>query len=123
MHNACQDLRITLGTGGRLDETRTQCPCLFQPHGHVDAQRPGLVRTGNDASAGYAVGHADRFAAVFGVVQLFNGGKECVDVYERDEAGPVCVVVRHGTIDCRRVNREGSREEISIHQERLKTNE
>ena len=49
--------------------------------------------------AGFSVGDADGFAAVFGVVQLFNGRKECVHVHEGDEARPVSAVVRHGTID------------------------
>ena len=123
VHDTGRDLRIALGPGRDPDETGAQCPGLFQPHGGVDAERPGLVGTGDEAGAGLAVGDADGLAAVFGVVQLFDGGKKRVHVYEGNEARPVVVVVRHGTIDCRRVNREGSREEISIHQERLKTNE
>lgn len=46
---------------------------------------------------------ADGFAAVFGVVQLFDGGEEGVHVHEGDDARPVVVGVRHGTIDPRRI--------------------
>ena len=62
----------------------------------------------DDAGTGPAVGDADGFAAVFRIVELFGGGKKRVYVYERDEAGPVLMIVRHGTTDCKRVNREGS---------------
>lgn len=65
----------------------------------MDAERPGLVGTGDDAGAGLAVGDADGFAAVFGVVELFYGGEEGVHVGERDLAGPGLLSVRHGTID------------------------
>ena len=65
----------------------------------MDPERPGLIRTGNEAGAGFAVGDADGFAAVFGVVQLFDGGEKRVHVHEGDEARPVVVGVRHGTID------------------------
>ena len=99
MHDAGGDRRITLGTGGHLDETGAQFPGLPQTHGGVDAERPGLVGTGDDAGAGLAVGDADGFAAVFGVVELFYGGEEGVHVGERDLAGPGLLSVRHGTID------------------------
>ena len=109
VHDAGGDLCIALRTGGHPDETGAQCPGLFQPHGGMDAERPGLIRAGDDAGAGFAVGDADGFAAVFGVVQLFDGGKECVHVHERNEARPVSAVVRHGTIDPSRVNTRRSR--------------
>ena len=64
----------------------------------MDAERPGLVGAGDDAGAGLAVGDADGLAAVFGVVQLFDGREEGVHVHEGDEARPVVVGVRHGTI-------------------------
>ena len=99
VHDAGGDRRIALGTGGHLDETGAQCPGLFQAHGGMDAERPGLVRAGDDAGAGFAVGDADGFTAVFGVVQLFDGREKRVHVYEGDEARPVSAVVRHGTID------------------------
>ena len=105
VHDAGGDRRITLGLGGHLDETGAQCPGLPQTHGGMDAERPGLVGTGDDAGAGPAVGDADGFAAVVGVAELFDGGEEGVHVYERDEAGPGFVSVRHGTTDCRGVNR------------------
>ena len=109
VHDAGRDLRIALGTGGHPDEFGAQFPGLFQPHGGVDAERPGLVGAGDDAGAGLAVGDADGFAAVFGVVQLFDGGEECVHVHEGDEARPVVVGVRHGTIDPSRVGARWSR--------------
>ena len=109
MHDAGRDLCIALGTGGHPDETGAQCPGLLQPHGGMDAQRPGLVRAGDDAGAGFAVGDADGFAAVFGVVQLFDGREESVHVHEGDEARPVVVGVRHGTIDPSRVDKYRSR--------------
>ena len=109
VHDAGGDLRITLGTGGHLDEFGAQFPGLFQPHGGVDAERPGLVGTGDETGAGLAVGDADGFTAVFGVVQLFDGGEEGVHVHEGDEARPVVVGARHGTIDPSRVNTRRSR--------------
>ena len=108
MHDAGGDLCITLGTCGHLDETGAQFPGLFQPHGGVDAERPGLVGTGDDAGAGLVVGDTDGFAAVFGVVELFDGGEEGVHVGERDLAGPVLMSVRHGTSDFRGGGGEGS---------------
>ena len=83
---------------------------LLQPHGGMNTERPGLVRTGDDAGAGLAVGDADGFAAVFGVVQLFDGREKRVHVYEGDEARPVSIVVRHGTIDPSRVAARRSRD-------------
>ena len=109
VHDTGRDRRIALGTGGHPDETGAQRPGLLQPHGGMDAERPGLVRTGDDAGAGFAVGDADGLAAVFGVVQLFDGGKEGVHVHEGDEARPVVVGVQHGTIDPSRVDESGSR--------------
>ena len=53
----------------------------------------------DDAGVGFAVGDADGFAAVFGVVELFDGGEASVHVHERNEAGPGCVVVQHGTTE------------------------
>ena len=114
VHDAGGDRRIALGTGGHPDEFGAQCPGLFQPHGGMDAERPGLVGAGDDAGAGFAVGDADGFAAVFGVVQLFDGGKECVHVHEGDEARPVVVGVRHGTIDPSRGDARRSRAAHSI---------
>ena len=98
MHDASGDLCIALGTGGHPDETGAQCPGLLQPHGGMDAERPGLVGAGDDAGACFAVGDADGFAAVFGVVQLFDGGEECVHIHEGDEARPVVVGVRMGRL-------------------------
>ena len=108
VHDAGGDRRITLGTGGHPDETGAQCPGLFQPHGGMDTERPGLIRAGDDAGAGLAVGDADGLAAVFGVVQLFDGREKRVHVHEGNEARPVVVGVRHGTIDPSRVNESGS---------------
>ena len=107
VHDAGGDRRITLGPGGHLDEPGAQCPGLLQPHGGMDAERPGLVGTGDDAGAGPAVGDADGFTAVVGVVELFDGGEEGVHVGERDLAGPVVMSVRHGTTDFRGVGGGG----------------
>ena len=84
VHDAGGDLCITLGPGGHLDETGAEFPGLLQAHGGMDAERPGFVGTGDDAGAGPAVGDADGFAAVVGVVELFDGGEEGVHVDERD---------------------------------------
>ena len=46
VHDAGRDRRIALGSGGHLDETGAQCLGLFQPHGGMDAERPGFVGTG-----------------------------------------------------------------------------
>ena len=109
VYDAGRDRRIALGPGGHPDETGAEFPGLLQPHGGMDAERPGLIRAGDDAGAGLAVGDADGFAAEFGVVELLNGGKECVHIHEGDEARPVVVGVRLGTIDPSLVDQRRSR--------------
>ena len=109
VHDAGGDLCIALGTGGHPDETGAQFPGMLQSHGGMDAERPGLIRAGDEAGAGFAVGDTDGFAAVFGVVQLLDGGKEGVHVHEGDEARPVVGGVRHGTSDPRGIRAWRSR--------------
>ena len=69
---------------------------LFQAHAGFDPVGAGFVGTGNNAGALPAIGDGYRTSAPFGMIALFDRGKEGIHVYQCNGAGPDYGTVNEG---------------------------